>query len=79
MVYFSGLGSLGFSEDRLAFADNKRVAVDSIIRLENSVADRARSGEISTKVERAWPSREFLNFRVDRRKPCFDIWHLNVA
>jgi hypothetical protein len=50
-VYFSRLWSLAISEDHPALADSKRVAVDSIIRLESSMADRARSGQISTKAE----------------------------
>ena len=49
-MYFSRLWSVDISEDHPALADSKRVAVDSIMRLENSVADRARSGQISTKV-----------------------------
>ena len=50
-MYFSRLWSLAISEDHPALADSKRVAVDSIIRLESSMADRARSGQISTKAE----------------------------
>ena len=51
MGVFLTLMDIAISEDHPALADSKRVAVDSIIRLENSVADRARSGQISTKAE----------------------------
>jgi hypothetical protein len=42
MVYFSRSWRLAFSEDHPAFADNKRVVVDSIIRHENSVSSVVR-------------------------------------
>ena len=57
MGVFLTLMDIAISEDHPALADSKRVAVDSIIRLENSVADRARSGQISTKVEPVTASR----------------------
>jgi hypothetical protein len=48
-------------KDRFAFADNKRVVVDSVIRLENSVADRPWSRLISSKMEPGRLFRQFLN------------------